>query len=409
MTIEETIRVEGGQILATLIRLTRDFDIAEDALQEAAVSALESWTTHGVPENPAAWLTTVSRRKALDLMRRERRRRDKEGAAQMTMLTGAEADTEGDDRLRLVFTCCHPALSEETRVMLTLRTICGLNTHEIARAFLLNETTVGQRISRAKKKISVAGIPYRIPDDHELPDRLPAVLGTLYVVFTAGHHAAAGRLDSRVDLAEEAIRLTRMLSLLMPDEPEVDGLLALMLATHARRAARIDSNGRVVLLPDQERSLWDHGAIAEAVSIVERASRLGRPGAYQIEAAIACAHGRASSDEGTDWAHIVDLYRRLERIESGPVIRVNRAVAESKVHGPAAGLELLDTVEGVEGWHLYWAARAELQRQLGRATEASHAYERALSCEMNDSDRDHLQDRLESLVGVGSVGPIRRR
>lgn len=407
MTVEETIRVEGGRILATLIRLTRDFDLAQDALQEAAVTALEQWTARGIPESPAAWLTTVSRRKALDLMRREGRRRAKEGEAQMTLLIGAEEDGAGDDRLRLIFTCCHPALSPETRVTLTLRTIGGLNTHEIARVFLLNEATVGQRISRAKRKISVAGIPYRIPAGHELPDRLPAVLGTLYLMFTTGHHAIAGRLDSRVDLADESIRLTRMLSTLMPDEPEVHGLLALMLATHARRAARVDARGHLVLLPDQDRSLWDHAAIDEAKTIVERALRLRRAGAYQIEAAIACLHGRAPSDEETDWAQIVDLYRALERIEPGPVTTVNRAVAESKVTGPAAGLALLEGVDDVEHWHLYWAVRAELQRQLGDMTGASRAYERALACEMNDSDRDHLQLRLESLPGTTGVPSIR--
>lgn len=399
-SIEETIRVEGGQVLATLIRFTRDIDLAEDALQEAAVTALESWSVNGVPDNPAAWLTTVARRKALDLLRREARRRNKESEAQTTMLAGAEANAEGDDRLRLVFTCCHPALSEETRVILTLRTICGLNTHEIAQAFLMSEATVGQRISRAKKKISIAGIPYRIPEDHELPDRLPAVLATVYVVFTAGHHASAGRLDARVDLAEEAIRLGGMLSVLMPDEPEVLGLLALMLATHARRRARLDGTGRLVLLPEQDRSLWDRDTIAEAASIIERTLRLRRPGPYQIEAAIACLHGEAASDEETDWKQIVDLYRKLERLHPGPVITVNRAVAESKVFGAKAGLELLDRVRGVETWHLYWSVRAELSRQLGKTAEAVAAYNQALSCDMNDSDRDHLEDRLETLVGA---------
>ncbi len=402
--VEETIRVEGGRVLATLIRLTGDIGLAEDALQEAAVVALEKWTGDGLPENPAAWLTTVARNKALDLLRREARREGKESEAQMTMLAGAEANSAGDDRLRLMFTCCHPSLSPETRVILTLRTIGGLSTAEISSAFLMPEATIGQRISRAKKKISVAGIPYRIPDDHELPDRLPAVLATVYVVFTTGHHSSSGRLDARVDLAEEAIRLGRILAILMPDEPEVQGLLALMLATHARSRARLDRAGRLVLLPDQDRSLWDRGAIAEASNILERTLRSRRAGPYQIEAAMACLHGQAASDAETDWGQIVDLYRLLERMEPGPVVRVNRAVAESKVFGAAAGLSLLDSVTGVDTWHLYWSTRAELARQQGLVEDAAEAYVRALACEMNNSDREHLQGRLATLVGP----PVRR-
>ncbi len=396
--IEETIRVEGGQVLATLIRLSGDIGLAEDALQEAAVIALEKWSGDGLPENPAAWLTTVARNKALDLLRREARRKGKESEAQLTMLAGAEANSEGDDRLRLMFTCCHPSLSPETRVILTLRTIGGLSTAEIANVFLTSESTIGQRISRAKKKISVAGIPYRIPDEHELPDRLPAVLATVYVVFTTGHHPSSGRLDSRVDLAVEAIRLGRILAILMPDEPEVQGLLALMLATDARSKARTDDEGKLVLLPDQDRSLWDRAAIAEASSILERALRRQRAGPYQIEAAMACLHGQAASDADTDWAQIVDLYRLLERVDPGPVVRVNRAVAESKVFGAAAGLSLLDSVSGVDTWHLYWSTRAELARQEGLPQDAAEAYARALACEKNDSDRDHLQARLDTLV-----------
>ncbi len=402
--VEETIRVEGGRVLATLIRLTGDIGLAEDALQEAAVVALEKWSGDGLPENPAAWLTTVARNKALDLLRREARREGKESEAQMTMLAGAEANSAGDDRLRLMFTCCHPSLSPETRVILTLRTIGGLSTAEISSAFLMPEATIGQRISRAKKKISVAGIPYRIPDDHELPDRLPAVLATVYVVFTTGHHSSSGRLDARVDLAEEAIRLGRILAILMPDEPEVQGLLALMLATHARSRARLDRAGRLVLLPDQDRSLWDRGAIAEASNILERTLRSRRAGPYQIEAAMACLHGQAASDAETDWGQIVDLYRLLERMEPGPVVRVNRAVAESKLFGAAAGLSLLDSVTGVDTWHLYWSTRAELARQQGLVEDAAEAYVRALACEMNNSDREHLQGRLATLVGP----PVRR-
>lgn len=389
--------MEGGQVLATLIRLTGDFDLAEDALQDAALVALEQWAD-GVPANPGAWLTTVARNKALDRLRREARRQSKEVDAATTVLTDGPPDSDVDDRLRLMFTCCHPALSTEARIALTLRTIGGLTTVEIARAFLVSEITIGQRISRAKRKISLAGIPYRVPSDHELPNRLPAVLSTLYVIFTTGHHAPQGRLDARLDLADEALRLVRLLVGLMPDEPEAHGLLALMLATHARRRSRLDAEGGLVLMADQDRTQWDGDAIAEASAIVERSLRHRRPGPYQIQAAIACLHGHAASDAATDWNQIVDLYRALERLAPGPVITVNRAVAESKVFGPQAGLALLDRVTGVEGWHLYWSTRADLLGQLGRAHEAAGAYRLALACPMNDSDRRFLEKRL-ALVG----------
>ena len=397
-SLEETLRIEGGQVLATLIRLTGDIDVAEEALQEAAIVALARWREAGPPDKPGAWLTTVARNKALDELRRQARRRGKEAEATVDMLAGAESTPMGDDRLRLMFTCCHPSLSPETKVMLTLRTIGGLSTAEIAGAFLMSEMTVAQRISRAKKKIAVAQIPYRIPGDHELPDRLPGVLAALYVIFTTGHHAYRGSFDERVDLAEEAIRLARLLMTLMPDEPEAEGLLALMLATHARRHARFNATGDLVLLPDQERSLWDHDAIVEATIYVERNLLRRRPGPYQVQAAIACLHGQASSDAETDWKQIVDLYRSLERMSPGPVVTVNRAVAEAKVFGAAAGLALLDRVSGVDGWHLYWSARADFLRQLGNQAAAADAYGRALSCEMNDSDRRFLERRLAHLA-----------
>jgi len=395
--LEETIKDEGGQVLATLIRLTGDIGLAEDALQDAVMVALEKWPIIGVPVNPAAWLTTTARNRALDRIRRERSRDRKEFEA-MRLLDQEDVDPPDgrDDRLRLFFTCCHPALSAEARVALALRTIGGLTTTEIARAFLVPEPTMGQRISRAKKKISTACIPYRIPDDHELPGRLSAVLSTLYVVFTAGHHAAEGRLDSRLDLAEEAIRLTRLLVELMPDEPEAGGLLALMLATHARRAARIDEAGDQILLADQDRSRWDSDAIAEAAAIVDRVLRRGRPGPLQIQAAIATLHGLADSDATTDWKQIVDLYRLLEPLAPGPVTRVNRAVAEAKVFGPEQGLALLEGHE-MERWHLYWSARAEFLRQSGAADAARLALESALSCDMNESDRRLLTGRLAAL------------
>ena len=396
MTLDEVVRIEGGRVLATLIRLCGDFDLAEDALQDAVVVALERWNRIGVPDNPGAWLTTAARNKALDRLRREARRSGKETEA-FRMLAEPPDRSQGDDRLRLIFTCCHPALAPAARVALTLHTIGGLTTNEIARAFLVPDPTMGQRISRAKRKIAVARIPYRVPEPPELPERLPAVLAVVYLIFTTGHHAPAGRLDSRVDLAEEAIRLGWLLVELMPDEPECLGLLALMLATHARRPARLDPAGNLVLLPDQDRSRWDHAAIAEATQYVGRVLGRRTVGPYQIQAAIACLHGLADSDDATDWKQIVDLYRWLEQIAPSPVVTVNRAVAEAKVFGPEAAIELLERTTGVERWHLYWSTMAALHRQAGRIEEATRAYRSALECEMNDSDRRFLERRLRSL------------
>lgn len=391
------IEDEGGRVLATLIRLTGDMGMAEDALQDAAMVALEKWPVSGIPANPAAWLTTTARNRALDRLRRERSRTVKETEAMRLLDQGDIEPPDGrDDRLRLIFTCCHPALSPEARVALALRTVAGLTTTEIARAFLVPDSTMGQRISRAKKKIATARIPYRIPADHELPDRLSAVLGTLYVVFTTGHHAASGRLDSRLDLSAEAIRLGLLLAELMPDEPEVLGLLALMLATHARRESRLDESGRPVLLADQDRTRWDRSEIDEAAAIVDNVLRRRRLGPLQIQAAIASLHGLALSDAETDWKQIVDLYRMLESHLPGPVTRINRAVAESKVFGPVHALDLLDGFE-VPGWHLYWSTRSEFLRQSGALPEARDALMSALECEMNDSDRRLLAERLAAL------------
>jgi RNA polymerase sigma-70 factor (ECF subfamily) len=283
-------------------------------------------------------------------------------------------------------------------VALTLRTIGGMTTTEIARVFLIPEATMGQRISRAKRKIALAHIPYRVPEPHELPDRLPAVLAVVYLIFTTGHHAPGGRLDSRVNLAQEAIRLGRLLGELMPDEPECLGLLALMLATDARRNARLDRAGNLVLLADQDRSRWDHAAIAEAAQSVDRVLRRRSAGPYQIQAAIAALHGLADSDAATDWKQIVDLYRGLEQIASSPVVTVNRAVAEAMVYGPAAGLALLERVAGVERWHLYWSTLGALHRQAGQIESAVRAYRTALECEMNTSDRHFIGEQLQSLA-----------
>ena len=407
-SLDELVRTEGGRVLATLIRMTGDFDIAEDAVQDAIVAALEAWPRTGVPDNPGAWLTTAARRKALDRIKRESGRRDREGAATALL---ADASGEGvaaasradsavrDDLLRLIFTCCHPALSFEAQVALTLRTVCRMTTTDIAAVFLVPEATMGQRISRAKKKIAVARIPYRVPEDYELPDRLRAVLAVLQAVFTAGHHATTGDVVVRVDVAAEAIRLTRVLTDLVPDEPECTGLLALMLATDARRSTRVDESGDVVLLADQDRTRWDGDAIAEASALVERALHRRRPGPYQIKAAIACLHGLASSWEDTDWPQIAELYSLLEHHEPTPVVRVNRAVAEAELNGPVAGLAMLDGLAGVEGWYLYWSTKADFLRRLEQWDEAASCYRHALACGGgNDADRRFLGRRLDEVT-----------
>lgn len=404
--LDEIIRIEGGQVLATLIRLTGDIDRAEDALHDAVVVAADSWRRDGAPDKPGAWLTTVARNKALDRLRREARRKPKEEEA-FRLLTETSTGTNDnsdnrDDRLRLLFTCCHPALSPESQVALALRTICGLTTVDIARVFLVPEPTIGQRISRAKAKIATAHIPYRVPEAHELPDRLRPVLATVYAVFTAGHHAPVGELGGRLDLADEAIRLGRVLVELMPDEAECVGLLALALATNARRAARTDALGEIVLLADQDRSLWDTAAIAEAAALVDSVLRRGRPGAYQIQAAIACLHGTALTYADTDWPQIAELYRLLEMRWPTPVVRVNRAVAVAEVAGPRAGLGVLAELVGTptERWHLYWSTRADFQRRLGETAAAADSYRHALDCPSNDSDRRFVIRRLAELEGA---------
>jgi RNA polymerase sigma-70 factor (ECF subfamily) len=399
--LDEIIRIEGGQVLATLIRLTGDIDRAEDALHDAVVVAADVWRRDGIPDRPGAWLTTVARNKELDRIRREARRVPKEFEAfrLLTEGSGSEEIDERDDRLRLLFTCCHPALSPESQVALALRTICGFSTVDIARVFLVPEPTIGQRISRAKAKIAKARIPYRVPEAHELPDRLRPVLATVYAVFTAGHHAPVGELGERFDFADEAIRLARVLVELMPDEGECVGLLALTLATNARRRARTDAAGEMVLLADQDRSLWDGAAIAEAATLVDSVLRRGRPGAYQMQAAIACLHGSAPSYAETDWPQIAELYLLLEQRWPTPVVRVNRAVAVAEVAGPQAGLALLAELVAspTERWHLYWSTRADFQRRLGELAAAADSYRQALSCPCNDSDRRFMRRRLAAL------------
>ncbi len=396
-SLAETLRVEGGQVLATLIRSTGSFELAEDALQDALVVANEQFTDDQMPDNVAAWLTTVARRKALDRIRREAKRASKE--AEAVSLLDTDQPGQPTDQLRLLFTCCHPALGQEAQVALSLRTLGGLTTREIARSFLVSEATMGQRISRAKSKIASARIPYRVPDDHELPERLQAVLNVIYLIFTTGHHAPFGAWDDRVDLADEGVRLARLLWELMPDEPECSGLLALCLAGRARQAARTTSDGGVILLADQDRSLWDRDQIAEAAELVDQALRRRAVGPYQIQAAISTIHSLASKASDTDWPQIVTLYRLLERMAGTPVVTVNRAVAEAEVLGPEAGLRVLEDVTGLEHWHLLWATRADLLRRLHRDADARDAYRRALECDMNDSDRAFLQKRLWEVGG----------
>ena len=402
-------RAEWGQVLATLIRVLGDFDLAEDALQEATVSALERWPRDGIPDRPGAWLLTAARRKAIDRARRESKRDSKHAAAQfLTVPTEKEDDVSAidDDRLRLIFTCCHPALVTEAQVALTLRTLGGLSTREIARAFLVPEATMAQRLVRAKNKIKGAGIPYQVPPDHVLPDRLPEVLSVLYLIFNEGYRATEGVQLVRHDLCGEAIRLARLLAGLMPDEPEVMGLLALLLLHDARRDARVDSHGEIVLLADQDRSRWDGAEIEEGTDLVGRSLRRSagtdRLGPYQLQAAIVALHDEAPTADATDWAEIAALYAELARRAPSPVVDLNRAVAVAMVEGPQAGLNMIDAIPdaaSLEGNHLYHAARADLLCRLDRRGEAATAYRRALDLAATTAERRFLERRLVNLSG----------
>jgi RNA polymerase sigma-70 factor (ECF subfamily) len=381
-----------------------DFDRAEEAVQEAFVRALETWPRDGIPDNPGAWITTTAKRRAIDRIRREenlkRKTQTLQVLADLEALGGSEDDVSGipDDRLRLIFTCCHPALAMEARVALTLRTLGGLTTAEIARAFLVPEPTMAQRLVRAKHKIRQAGIPYRVPPPELLTERLPGVLAVLYLVFNEGYSTTSGPLV-RVELCEEAIRLARVLDRLMPDQPEVRGLLALLLLQHSRREARTDATGDLVLLEDQDRAGWDHEAIDEGLALLDDALGRRRPGPYQVQAAIAALHARAPRPEDTDWPQIAALYGALARMTPSPVVELNRAVAIAMADGPERGLPLIDALGNqLADYHLFHAARADLLRRLGRPSEAAGAYRTALELAANPVERQYLRRRLAELA-----------
>jgi RNA polymerase sigma-70 factor (ECF subfamily) len=413
-TIETLYRSESGRVLATLVRLLGDLDLAEESMHEAFAAALESWALAGIPDNPRPWLISTARFKAIDAMRR----RARFDGAQKDLVAHMESrvnDTPSgneemgdeeieDDRLRLIFTCCHPALPPEGQVALTLREICGLTTEEIARAFLVTPATLAQRIVRAKAKIREMRIPYEVPAPRELPERLAAVLQVIYLVFNEGYSAAAGAEVTRAELTGEAIRLGRLLTELQPEaeipNPEIIGLLALMLLQESRRAARTSPAGDLILLENQDRSLWNRQQIAEGVALVEKALNSRRFGAYTLQAAIAAVHAEAESTAATDWRQIVALYNQLVRIHPSPVAHLNRAVAIAMRDGPEAGLTHIDAVLAhgeLANYYLAHAARADLYRRLGRTAEARSSYEKALALTQQEPERQFLQERIRQL------------
>jgi len=414
-TLERIFRAEYGRIIAGLIRLSGSFDLAEEALQEAFASALKNWTKNGPPQNAGAWLTTVAHRKLLDFLRREKTRTEKQAeleyetqrlAAHNQPAVSQELEEYPDDRLRLIFTCCHPSLGQEAQVALTLRTLGGLTTTEIARAFLLPESTLAQRLVRAKNKIRLARIPYQVPPLEVLSERLAAVQAVIYLVFNEGYSATAGDSLVRRDLTAEAIRLARVLCTLMPNEAENLGLLALMLLQDSHVAARLNQRGELVTLDEQDRSLWDRNEIAEGLRLVETALGMGRVGTYQIQAAIAAVHAEANAAGETDWPQIVALYKELMRINSSPIVALNHAAAVAMSEGLERGLALIEEAAAggkLDDYYLFHAARADLLRRLNRLPEAAAAYARALTLSMNPVEQRYIQRRLSEVTQNGQL------
>jgi len=395
--IEGVFRAESGRAVASLVRFFGDIDIAEEAVQDAFEIALRRWPEHGLPPSPAGWIITTAKNRGIDRLRRESSRDDRHRqAVLLNTKEEVESGTVEDDRLRLIFTCCHPSLAQEAQVALTLRLIAGLQTPEIARALLVSEPTMAQRLVRAKGKIRANNIPYRVPTDAELPDRLSPVLAVVYLIYNEGHVATSGQALMRDDLCAEAIRLARLLVQLMPDEAEAQGLLALLLLTEARRPARTGADGALVRLADQDRGLWDRALIDEGHALVRACLRRNMPGPYQIQAAIAAVHADAATTEATEWSQIVQLYDQLMAIAPSPIVDLNRAIAISEIDGPESALDIVERLD-LDGYHLFHAVRGDLLERLARHDEAAAAYGRSLELATNDVERDHLRRRLDHL------------